>query len=301
MLSEYTGGRPETEPRYVEVYRPHHLEHELRACLAAGRGYWGALCIARGNDVPDFDRWDRWLLERLGPRLAAALRRDRLRRWTAAAEQAARDADRPSTGEADRPGAVSAAVILVDPVRGGVLYQTAAAPAVLEDLFGCVTPAAATGPLPLALHSLVASAIQAARDPRAAGSVTGLTLRGRSGTWWTVSLLGAGEAGEAGRAFGRNAPAVLLTPARAPDALRAIARAYDLTEREEQVLDLVSRGLTTGEIAARLWVTPHTVQDHLKNVFEKVGVRSRRELMPRIFHLGSPLGRLFAPPDASHS
>lgn len=295
VLSKYTGGRPEMEPRYLEVYRPHRLEHELRACLAAGRGYWGALCITRGDDAPDFDRWDRWLLERLSPRLAAALRRERLRRSARIVGEG--DSGRSSTGKDDRLGPANAAVIVVDPVGGSVLFQTSAAPAVFEDLFGRESPA--TGPLPLALQSLVAAAMGAARGSAAADPVRDLTLRGRSGRWWTASLLGAAGAGEAGEAFGPRALAVVLTPARAPDALRAIARAYDLTEREEQVLGLVSRGLTTGEIAARLWVTPYTVQDHLKSVFEKIGVRSRRELMACVFHLDSPLGRLFAPPGTS--
>jgi DNA-binding CsgD family transcriptional regulator len=49
------------------------------------------------------------------------------------------------------------------------------------------------------------------------------------------------------------------------------------------VVRLVARGLSTRQMAATLFVTEHTVQRHLQNAFEKAGVRSRRELLKRLF------------------
>jgi DNA-binding NarL/FixJ family response regulator len=60
-------------------------------------------------------------------------------------------------------------------------------------------------------------------------------------------------------------------------------QAYALTKREGEVTQCVLRGWSTSEIAARLFISQNTVQDHLKAIFEKVAVSSRGELAARIF------------------
>jgi DNA-binding NarL/FixJ family response regulator len=60
------------------------------------------------------------------------------------------------------------------------------------------------------------------------------------------------------------------------------ARTYArLTEREEDVLNLLCQGLSNASIARQLWLTEKTVKNHLNHVFAKLGVRSRTEAVVR--------------------
>jgi DNA-binding NarL/FixJ family response regulator len=52
----------------------------------------------------------------------------------------------------------------------------------------------------------------------------------------------------------------------------------DLTDQERQIAQLPRDGLSNPKIGARLFLSPRTVEWHLRKVFGKLGVRSRREL-----------------------
>ena len=58
---------------------------------------------------------------------------------------------------------------------------------------------------------------------------------------------------------------------------------YGLTSRERSIVDLVVRGFSTKQISATLYISEYTVQEHLCNVFDKVGVRGRQALVKRLF------------------
>jgi DNA-binding CsgD family transcriptional regulator len=77
--------------------------------------------------------------------------------------------------------------------------------------------------------------------------------------------------------------AVILQPARPTEIAPLILQAYALTAREAQLAQLVLQGRSTDEIAATLFISSLTVQQHLTAVFDKTGVRSRRELVAQVF------------------
>jgi DNA-binding CsgD family transcriptional regulator len=59
----------------------------------------------------------------------------------------------------------------------------------------------------------------------------------------------------------------------------SIARTSDgqLTNREQDILELVAQRLQTKEIAEKLFISTHTVNAHLKNIYRKLDVHDRRE------------------------
>ncbi|KAF0963849.1 MULTISPECIES: response regulator transcription factor [Rhodococcus] len=84
--------------------------------------------------------------------------------------------------------------------------------------------------------------------------------------------------------------------ARPAEIISLLAAIHGLTARESEVLGHVLAGKTRVEIAHRLFVSPYTVQDHLKSIYAKTGVNSRQELVAHLFfthylpRYGAPVG-----------
>ncbi|MGH2953308.1 MAG: response regulator transcription factor [Solirubrobacterales bacterium] len=64
------------------------------------------------------------------------------------------------------------------------------------------------------------------------------------------------------------------------------APAAPLSEREREVLTLIASGATNREIAARLFLSPHTVKEHASALYRKLGVKNRAEAARRAERLG---------------
>ncbi|MDP8929510.1 MAG: helix-turn-helix transcriptional regulator, partial [Actinomycetota bacterium] len=100
-----------------------------------------------------------------------------------------------------------------------------------------------------------------------------------SGRWLQVHAARLRAAGD-----GPRRTAVMLEPARRGDLAPLIIEMYELTPREREVTQLLVSGMPIDQIARSLWVSPHTVRDHVKAIFVKLGVNSRPELTAMLFH-----------------
>jgi DNA-binding CsgD family transcriptional regulator len=105
-----------------------------------------------------------------------------------------------------------------------------------------------------------------------------LRVRARSGRWLTLqaSLTEPGDGGPV-------ETVVIISPTRPVEMVQLHTTAYGLSAREKEVVDLIVRGSSTRQISRSLYISESTVQGHLSHVFEKVGVKSRRELLKRLF------------------
>jgi DNA-binding CsgD family transcriptional regulator len=87
--------------------------------------------------------------------------------------------------------------------------------------------------------------------------------------------------------------AVIFEEARPSEIAPLIVDAYGLTKREGEITRLVLRGLSTAEVSGELHITLNTVRNHFKAIFDKTGVRSRRELVGQV--LPSSTSRAWRP------
>ena len=73
--------------------------------------------------------------------------------------------------------------------------------------------------------------------------------------------------------------------------MRTVETRDDLTAQERQIAGLARDGLSNPEIGARPFLSPRTIEWHLRNVFAKLGIHSRRELSSALpksdVHLGA--------------
>ena len=257
-LAEATGGDLSQSVRWREVFHPLGLDDDLRAALVSDGTCWGFLALHRAGDHGVFTTEEARFVKVLAPHLAEGLRFSLL-------------LDTTETEVAlEGP-----ALILLDE-KLAVVATSGAADRWLADVGEHERPD--IGKLPAAVYA-VAARLRALEQSDSADAelLPRSRVRTRSGRWLIVH---ASRLSGAGRA---NAIAVILEPAQPSEIAPVIVRAYDLTERERDVVQHVIRGLSTGEIAELLFISANTVQDHLKAVFDKVGVRSRRELVARVW------------------
>src|SRR5215204_1731084 len=253
-LHEVTGGDPSSSPSW-HMNMELGGDQEMIAALRKNGEVWGAVGIYRAPGEPMFDSDEKEFLKTIGPDLATGAR-------TGLLVGEARDPQWP-----DSPG------LIVLSEHGEVESTTPGVERWLSDLPDGDMDA---GTLPSAVHAVAGRALRTAESHDDPGEVALARVLSRSGTW--IVLHGTSLV-----ASGSRRAAVIVEPAHPARITPLLVSAYGLTEREQEVTRLVLRGDSTAEIAERLVVSPHTVQEHLKKIVEKTRVRSRRELVGKVF------------------
>lgn len=131
--------------------------------------------------------------------------------------------------------------------------------------------------LPSSVLAVAGRALRTAEGPDVPGEIAVARVLSSAGRW--MVLHGAPLVAD-----GARRAAVIVERAHPARISSLLMAAYQLTDREQEVTRLVLRGESTAGIASSLCVSPHTVQQHLKSVFEKTRVRSRRELVGKVFY-----------------
>lgn len=254
-LHEATGGDPTSSPRWQQNMTLGG-DQEMIVCLRTRAGHtWGALSLYREPGQPMFDDLEKRFVRAVAPHLAEGARRALL------------------LTEARQPEGPDAPGLIVVTERWEIESATAGVERWLADLpDGDWTG----GRLPSAVLAVAGRAMRTATHPSEAAEVCVSRVLSRGGKWIVlhgVSLVSSTSC----------RVAVIVEPAHPARIVPLMMSAYGLSEREQEITGLVLQGHSTTEIATGLVISVHTVQQHLKSIFEKTGVRSRRDLVGKVF------------------
>jgi DNA-binding CsgD family transcriptional regulator len=254
-LHAATGGRPQRSPRWRELQGLMSADAELRATFNAGGRGWGVLHATRADGSGGFTEAEVGFVETIAPLIGRGLR----------VALISQPADRVcSRGPGMAIFDADARLVSATPEAVEWFDEIESVRLLPEPRLGIDVPS---------------EIMISAQSARAAGSgATRTRARTRTGAWL---LIHASCLRGADGAHGHTA--VVVEPAKASEVAPLIVEAYELTAREVDVTRALSRGLSTVEIARELHLSRYTVQDHLKAVYEKVGVSSRGELVAKMF------------------
>ncbi|WP_426730179.1 helix-turn-helix transcriptional regulator [Myxococcus faecalis] len=251
-LRRAAGERLDESARYRELIAPFGFGDELRVNFDLPSGCWGAATFLRATDRGPYTERELGVMERFSAHIGQML-------WRSYQGTVPKGEGQPLPG-----------IAVLGP-RGQLMSADPRAEAVLAEL-------AETSPSSTGVPSGVITVAEHARGLGAAGRrdvPSRSRVRTRTGQWLTLhaSLL-------EGRPDGQVA--IVVAPATPAEVLPMALMSLGLTAREQDVAILVAQGHTTDTIARTLAITPATVQDHLKAIFTKAKVRSRREFIAQL-------------------
>ena len=228
--------------RLNNVWRPLGIDQELRVMFLADGTCWGAAGMVRAGR--DFTDRETNFLTEVAPTIASATRL-------------------AVHSEAGSPMPGHPAIVVVG--TGGELNAATPAAREWQDRLDQIAPG----------RFLVMMQVMAGGARTSSSGSFRARLRDAYGQWAVLEaspLIGGDE----------DQVAVTIEPARGDHLMSLLLMAYGLTAREREICSEVIAGYSTADISGRLFISSNTVQDHLKSIFSKVGVRSRGELVARL-------------------
>ncbi len=247
-LSLETGGDVARSARWDEVLRPAGIGDVATVACRDALGCWGWVELYRNGEDRAFGESELGLLDSVATPLGSALRRHAMQ---------------PRDGDAAEPGPPG--TVILDRDLRPVSWTIGARAWI--DVLPSARLFAGWGMLP----SVVYPTAVLARSGKHAGDARAL-VQAENGRW--VRIEAAALEGERDGEI-----AVNLRSATANETFDLLCRVYALSQREREIVSLLVAGLDTRAVAERLFISAHTVQDHLKSVFAKIGIHSRRELL----------------------
>lgn len=257
MATSQLPGGPTDSVRMNELVIPGGFSDELRMVALDGEDVWGGVNLFRADGTEPFSMDEIALLGIMSATIAAGLQAGLMSR---------------ETEVWSGPSHVGPAVLFVG--RDAELKQTSYGADVLLDH---LTDEVNRSPATAIIRGLVERAKQYASGE--GQSIARARLRTPSGKW-----LIAHGAPLATQDEPSGDVIVMIDEARSAEVVSLVSATFGFTNRESEVAELAIQGLDTKAIATALYISPYTVQDHLKAIFDKAGVRSRRELMAKVFY-----------------
>ena len=258
LLQEATGGDPSRSLLWRDLLDSYGIGDIASLVFRDRFGCWGFLDLWRSGTVPRFSSAEAAYLAGIAEPVTAALRRSQANAFAA---RVPRDARR-------LPGPV----VLLLSADLVVLGQTPHTPDYLRIL---VPPAEDRPPIPASAYNVAAQllAVEAGVDPNVPSARVHLS----DGLWVTLRAARIGDTGPAGQ----RDIAVTIEETPPPERVDLFARAFGLSARESELLGHLASGTDTRELARRMFLSQHTVQDHLKSIFAKTSAHNRRALLSR--------------------
>jgi DNA-binding CsgD family transcriptional regulator len=256
VLSAVTGGDLAQDPAWREIFGPAGVGDYLNTPLMADGTCWAKLHVYREGCDKFFSTGDAELIAAVAPMLATRLRNGLRSHGSPYDEPAPRDDPAPDMG-----------TIIVDEELSPVAATQAAWDWI--DRLGLAKPSDAE-PLPGFIYIVAIQAVMSRvreAEPRPAR----VRLQAADGRWAVVQV--------APLIGGAGGYVITVEAARSEDLAPLLMRAWSLTAREREVARLVIDGLSSQDIARALFISAHTVRDHLKAIFGKTGVSRRQDLV----------------------